>query len=68
MAKKNVSKKIISSTGKIANLGDLLLSEEGHEWELDELHLVPKNGVSPEKIVCKYVLVNGDWVLQCTKA
>ena len=68
MAKKNVSQKLTFASSKIANIGDLLLNEEGHDWELDELHLVPKNGATGEKIICKYVLENGKWVLKCTKS
>ena len=67
MAKKNVSKKLTLAFSKIANIGDILLNEEGNDWEFDELHLVPKNDVTGEKIICKYVLENGKWVLKCTK-
>ncbi len=67
MSKNNAFKKITLSMSKIANLGDLLLGEDGHPWELDELHLTPKGGDSNEKIICKYVLENGKWVLKCVK-
>lgn len=67
MAKKHVSQKLTLTSSKIANIGDLLLGEEGHDWEVDEIHLVPKNGSPNDKIICKNVLENGKWVLKCTK-
>lgn len=67
MANKNASKKITQATLKIANVADFILGEEGHDWQVDELHLVPKSGPGKDKIVCKYELVNGEYVLKCTK-
>lgn len=67
MAKKLISKKMITASTKLANVGDFLLSEEGHEWEIDEFHLVPTDPNSNDRIVCRYVFEGGRWVLVCTR-
>lgn len=68
MANKNAPKKVTSSSSKIANISNLLLAEDGHTLKVDELHLTSTTDGIQSKVVCKYVLVNGQWVLKCTKA
>jgi hypothetical protein len=66
MATKIVSKKLVASTAKIANVADLLLHEEGHkDLEIDEIHLTSKSAQANFKTVCNYVKENGEWVLRC---
>lgn len=66
MAKKIVSKKLVNSTSKISNIADLLLTEEGHgDWEIDQIHITRKATVTAEKVVCKWVEENGEWVFKC---
>ena len=67
MANKKASAKLTFTSTKIANVGDLLLGEEGQDWEIDELHLVSKSKDNTEKVVCKYFFEGGKWVLKCTK-
>lgn len=70
MAKNTVSKKLETSAIKIANIVDFLLTQDGHhEWEIDQIHLTPKNvaGNNNDSVVCKYVKEGGEWVLKCTK-
>lgn len=69
MAIKNVSKKLVSTTAKIANVADLLLNEDGHnDWEIDEIHLTPKDARDNDRVICKWVKENDKWVLKCRKA
>ncbi|MFP5437796.1 MAG: hypothetical protein ACLGH8_08435 [Bacteroidia bacterium] len=67
MPAKKVSAKIVTATSKIANIGDVLLQDEGHDWEVDAIHLTSKSGTSIDSVVCKYELKNGKWVLVCRK-
>lgn len=67
MPGKNAPKRLTVSSNKIANVADLLLGEDGHEWELEELHLVPKGGNIDDRVVCKWEKINGKWVLVCKK-
>jgi hypothetical protein len=66
---KSAGKKISLSTGKIAEIGNQLLNLEGHnEWEVDEIRLVKKNGVSQESLVCRWEKNEyGEWELKCFK-
>jgi len=66
---KQASKKISTSTGKIAEIGNQLLALEGlNEWEVDEIRLTKKNGFSQENLVCRWEKNDlGEWVLKCYK-
>lgn len=68
MPSKKIQSKLISSTSKIANIADLLLNEDGHEnWEIDEIHLKPKNN-NDDRIICKYIKVGEDYEMECRNA
>ncbi|WP_445454632.1 hypothetical protein [Flavobacterium sp. 25HG05S-40] len=43
----------------------MLLAEDGHDLKMDELHLTSNTNGVVRKVVCKYVLVDGQWVLMC---
>jgi hypothetical protein len=69
MATKGVSKKLVSSTAKIAAVGNFLLNEDGQNvWSIDEIHLTSREISDNEKVICKWVKENGKWVLRCKKA
>jgi hypothetical protein len=68
MASKNVSKKLMDSSSKIAKLAELMLNEEGHDMGVAEFHFTPKNaGANTGNVVCRFVLKNGKRILVCTK-
>lgn len=68
MANKKAPKKITDATSKIASIVDFMLNQDQHDLKVHEIHLTSKNGGGGgKKIVCKNVLVNGKWELQCTK-
>ena len=66
---KSGGKKISLATEKIAELGNSLLSLDGHtKWEVDEIHLTTKNGIISENLVCKWIKNDlGEWELKCFK-
>lgn len=65
MTNKNESKKVMQSFSKIIKIVNLLLSLGGHDLKLVEFHLSSNAREINNKVVCKYVLINGKWVLQC---
>jgi hypothetical protein len=62
MAKK-ISQKITESSNRIHEIGNKLLSMDGHEgYKISEIHF---SNASDKKIVCRYVYENGKWVYRC---
>jgi hypothetical protein len=69
MAKKIKSKKLLDLTAKISNIGDLLMADDNHDWEIDELRFTNRhNPAAPMGIVCKWEKKAGKWVLLCKQS
>lgn len=68
MAKK-ASKKVTTSTSKIAEIANQLLTLDGlNDLEVNEIHLTTREGVAVRNIVCRWIINDlGEWELVCTE-
>lgn len=57
-----------SSVQILDNLENTIFEDDLTNYDIAEIHLVPKGGTEEDKVICRNVIENGKLVLKCTKA